>query len=60
MENKPFAKIVKTTLKGTTLKLFNRYTKENEIPEAEYMRDLVREDLKKKFNLGDGIKKLPL
>ena len=53
-----FAAIKKTTLKGTFLKLFNQYTKENEMKEAEYIRDLIREDLKKKFNLTNGFKKL--
>ena len=53
-----FVAIKKTTLKGTVLKLFNQYTKENEIPEAEYIRDLIREDLKKKYKLGDGLKRL--
>ena len=53
-----FAAIKKTTLKGMLLKLFNQYVKENEIPDAEYIRDLIREDLKRKYKLGDGLKRL--
>lgn len=58
MKKNTFVKKVSTYLKGTTLKLYNQYTRENEIPDAEYLRSLIREDLKKRFNLGDGIKKL--
>lgn len=53
-------KRLSTYAKGTTLKLFIRYCKENEITEAELLRDLIREFVKRKYNLGDGINKSQL
>lgn len=58
MKKNKYIRQVTTYIKGTTLKLYIQYTRENEIPDAEYLRGLIREDLKKRFNLGDGIKKL--
>lgn len=46
----------KTLLRDNLLKWFLKHTKENELKESEYIRDLIREDMKKK--LGDGLKRL--
>lgn len=50
-----FTKAVKTEIKGTLLKLFKQIIKDEEIKESEYLRDLIKSDVKKRFNLKDGI-----
>lgn len=49
------AKVVKSSLRGTTLKLFLKYCKENEISESEVIRDLVRDFVKRRYQLGDSV-----
>lgn len=58
MKKNTYVKLVKTYLKGTMLQLFVKYTREHEIPESEYVRDLIRDDLKKRYNLQDGFKRV--
>lgn len=58
MKKSMIVKQCQTYLKGTTLKLWKQYLHENEITEAELLRDLVREFVKKKYNLSDGINRL--
>lgn len=46
-----FLKRVHTHLKGDLLLLYERYLKENQLKGAEYIRDLIRKDLKEKYGL---------
>lgn len=46
-----FIKTARTYLKGELLQLFTKYIRENDLKEAEYIRDLIRKDLKEKYGL---------
>ena len=49
-----YGKQVHTYLKGTLLRLFNYHKQKEDLKDAEYVRSVIKEDLKKRYEIEEG------
>lgn len=59
-DKKPYKAQKRTYLQGTVLRLFNHHCENNDLKDAEYIRSLVIQDLKARYEINNtgGIVKI--